>query len=205
MKRALIAVDIQNDFCPGGALAVPGGSDIIPVVNKLLEIIPVSVLTQDWHPAGHISFASTHGKPDYSIDDSEKNLGVLWPVHCVAGTHGADFHPALESFRGKLILRKGSTFDLDSYSAFFENDHCTSTGLAGWLREREIQQVIIAGLATDYCVLYTAMDSVRLGFATSIVIDAVRGVDASPGDAERALRTMEAAGCTLLLSNRIDK
>lgn len=203
MNRALIVVDIQNDFCPGGALAVPEGSDIIPLVNNLLKAIPISVLTQDWHPAGHISFASTHGKPAYSLDDSEKKLGVLWPDHCVAGSHGADFHPELESFRGTLILRKGSNFNLDSYSAFFENDHKTPTGLAGWLREKGIQQVIIAGLATDYCVLYTALDAIKLGFVTSVVVDAVRGVDASPGDSERALRTMKAAGCELLSSNRI--
>ncbi|MDH7483581.1 MAG: bifunctional nicotinamidase/pyrazinamidase [Spirochaetales bacterium] len=203
MHSALLVVDVQHDFCPGGALAVPGGDTIIPVVNALLRKIPLSVLTQDWHPPMHCSFASSRGMAAFSLDTSTNPPSMLWPDHCVAGTQGADFHHLLETWHAALILRKGMRKELDSYSAFFENDGVTPTGLGGWLAERGIRHVLVCGLATDYCVRATALDACRLGLAVSIITDAVRAVDASPGDGGRALEAMRAAGCRLVTSVEI--
>ena len=195
---ALMIVDLQNDFCPGGALAVPGGDEILPAANALLEFMPVSILTQDWHPAGHVSFASSTGRKPYALDESKNPPAVLWPDHCVAGSMGADFHPALRTEFARLILRKGTRRELDSYSAFFENDGITSTGLAAWLSALGITSLVILGLATDYCVKATALDARSLGFGVDLVDEGMRGVEAAPGDTKKAIETMKAAGCRLL-------
>jgi len=194
----LIVVDLQNDFCPGGALAVPGGDEVVDVANELLAEIPLSVLTQDWHPGGHVSFASSYDRQAYELDDSVDPPRVLWPDHCVAGSPGADFHPALKTERAKLIIRKGFSLNLDSYSAFFENDGITPTGLAGWLSSLGVGSVVVMGLATDYCVKATALDARKLGLEVSIVAEGVRAVNARPGDGDAALKIMEEAGCKII-------
>jgi nicotinamidase/pyrazinamidase len=198
MASALIVMDLQNDFCPGGALAVRSGAEIVPLVNRLLERFPLSVLTQDWHPAGHCSFASSWGKPAYSQDGSSPKPGILWPDHCVAGSRGADFHSGLLTSRARLIIRKGANRDLDSYSAFCENDERTSTGLAAWLSGMGVNRIVVAGLATEYCVKATALDGLKSGFTVDIAVDGIGAVEASPGDGERALAEMAAAGCRIL-------
>lgn len=198
MQSALIVVDVQNDFCPGGALAVPHGDEVVPVANALMEKFPHTVLTQDWHPRGHVSFASATGKPPYSLDEATSPPRVLWPDHCIAGTKGADFHPGLKTESGGLILRKGTDPRLDSYSAFFENDGITATGLSGWMNAMGIGSVIVVGLATDYCVKATALDARRLGLEVKIVEEGVRGVEASPGDVEKAFEAMAHAGCDII-------
>jgi len=198
MHSALIVVDVQNDFCPGGALAVSHGDEIIPVANLLLERMPLSVLTQDWHPRGHVSFASSAGKQAYALDESVSPPRVLWPDHCVAGSRGADFHPGLRTDLARLILRKGTNPGLDSFSAFFENDGVTSTGLSGWLETLGIRSIVVVGLATDYCVKATAMDARRLGLGVDIVAEGIKAVDASPGDAGKAIETMKSAGCRVV-------
>jgi len=203
MHSALIVVDVQNDFCPGGALAVPRGDEVVPIANRLLSHMPLSVITQDWHPAGHVSFASACGAAPYSIDAASNPPRMLWPDHCVAGTRGADFHPLLDTDRARLILRKGASLRLDSYSAFIENDRATSTGLAGWLTSLGVVSIVLVGLATDYCVKATALDARMLGFGVDIVAEGVRGVEASPGDAERAMSAMAAAGCRILSLNEV--
>lgn len=200
---ALMIVDLQNDFCPGGALAVPGGDEILAAANALLEFMPVSVLTQDWHPAGHVSFASSTGRKPYTLDESKDPPAVLWPDHCVAGSKGADFHPALRTEFARLILRKGTRRELDSYSAFFENDGITSTGLAAWLSALGITSLVLLGLATDYCVKATALDARSLGFGVDLVDEGMRGVEAAPGDTKNAIETMKAAGCRLLALKEI--
>jgi nicotinamidase/pyrazinamidase len=197
MRRALIVVDLQNDFCPGGALAVPGGNEVVAIANELLAEIPLSVLTQDWHPQGHVSFASSYERQPFDVDDSVDPPRVLWPDHCVAGSEGADFHPELRAERAKLIIRKGFSLNLDSYSAFFENDGITPTGLAGWLSTLGVGEVLVLGLATDYCVKATALDATKLGFKVIVVTDGVRAVNAQPGDGEAALEAMKSAGCRL--------
>lgn len=197
MRRALIVVDLQNDFCPGGALAVPGGDEVVAIANELLAEIPLSVLTQDWHPQGHVSFASSYERQPFDVDDSVDPPRVLWPDHCVAGSEGADFHPELRAERAKLIIRKGFSLNLDSYSAFFENDGITPTGLAGWLSTLGVGEVLVLGLATDYCVKATALDATKLGFKVIVVTDGVRAVNAQPGDGEAALEAMKSAGCRL--------
>jgi len=198
MRCALIVVDLQNDFCPGGALAVPGGDEVVDVANELLAEIPLSVLTQDWHPGGHVSFASSYDRQAYELDDSVDPPRVLWPDHCVAGSPGADFHPALKTERAKLIIRKGFSLNLDSYSAFFENDGITPTGLACWLSSLGVGSVVVMGLATDYCVKATALDARKLGLEVSIVAEGVRAVNARPGDGDAALKIMEEAGCKII-------
>jgi nicotinamidase/pyrazinamidase len=199
MRKALVVVDVQNDFCQGGALAVPGGEEVVSVANILLEKFPISILTQDWHPAGHVSA----GKESYSIDKSESQPRMLWPDHCVAGSKGADFHPLLQAERARLILRKGTSLGLDSFSAFFENDGQTPTGLSGLLRVLGIGSIVVVGLATDYCVKATALDARKLGLGVDIVVEGVRGVDASPGDAEKALEIMKSEGCRILALKEI--
>ena len=171
-------VDVQNDFCPGGALAVPRGDEVVPIVNRLSENFRSVVLTQDWHPAGHLSFASTHpGRSPYDTIAAPYGPQVLWPDHCVQGTRGAAFHDALRIPHAGLVLRKGLHRTIDSYSAFYENDRATPTGLAGYLRERGIKRVFLAGLALDFCVRYSAEDAVRGGFAVVVIDDACRGID----------------------------
>src|ERR1700736_4488128 len=162
---ALLVIDLQNDFCPGGALAVTGGDEIVPLVNLLAEKFSHVLLTQDWHPANHISFASAHpGSMPYQTISAPYGRQTLWPDHCVQGTPGADFHPALLVPHAELILRKGFRSNIDSYSAFLENDHFTATGLAGYLRERGLRRLFLCGLAYDFCVRYSAIDGAALGF-----------------------------------------
>lgn len=177
-ETALIVIDIQNDFCPGGALAVGEGDVIVPLVNRMMADYAHVVLTQDWHPADHSSFASQHeGRAPYDLIDMPYGKQVLWPDHCVQGSPGADFHPELYTASAELIIRKGFRRDIDSYSAFFENDHKTPTGLTGYLRERGIGTLTFVGLATDFCVAYSALDAVAQGFEARVVLDACRGID----------------------------
>lgn len=177
-RQALIVIDVQNDFCPGGALAVAGGDQVVPVINGLIERFEHVVLTQDWHPAGHSSFASSHpGKEPFTTVEMPYGEQKLWPDHCIQGTAGAAFHAGLVWTKAELVIRKGFRSAIDSYSAFFENDHATPTGLAGYLRERGVARVTLAGLATDFCVAYSALDAVRQGFAATVMLEACRGID----------------------------
>ncbi len=198
MTDALIVIDVQNDFCPGGALAVEGGDEIVPGINRLIRDFPIRVFTQDWHPAGHSSFASTHpGKAPLEMVDMDYGPQVLWPDHCVQGTDGAAFHEDLMTDPADLILRKGFRPEIDSYSAFFENDHRTSTGLEGYLRSRGATRLTFVGLATDFCVGWSAMDAARLGFAVTVRLDLCRAIDAD-GSLDTALAGMRDAGVTLI-------
>jgi nicotinamidase/pyrazinamidase len=190
----LLIIDVQNDFCPGGALGVGDGDAVVPVINRLAERFDHMVLTQDWHPLGHSSFATSH--PGASPFDSivmPYGQQTLWPDHCVQGTAGAAFHPQLAIDRAELIIRKGFRRQIDSYSAFFENDRRTPTGLAGYLRDRGLRRVFLAGLATDYCVHYSAVDARRLGFDTVLVEAGCRAIDLS-GSLAAAWAGMAAAG-----------
>jgi nicotinamidase/pyrazinamidase len=174
----LLVIDVQNDFCPGGALAVPHGDEVVPIVNRLASRFANVVLTQDWHPPGHESFASSHpGHKPFELTTAGYGPQVLWPDHCVQGTPGAEFHPALSTPHAELVVRKGFRRAIDSYSAFYENDHKTPTGLAGYLRERSLTNVYVAGLAFDFCVRYTAEDARRAGFTVAVIEDACRGID----------------------------
>ncbi|RME41593.1 MAG: bifunctional nicotinamidase/pyrazinamidase [Planctomycetota bacterium] len=175
---AFVVVDVQNDFCPGGALAVPDGDAVVPVINRLVQAFPHVILTQDWHPAGHRSFASSHpGASPFEVIAVDYGEQVLWPDHCVQGSAGAAFHGDLDETPAELIVRKGFRREIDSYSAFFENDRKTATGLAGYLRERSLTRLFLAGLALDFCVRYSAEDAVRLGFEVVVVADACRAID----------------------------
>lgn len=200
-KTALLVVDVQNDFCPGGALAVREGDTIVPLINRIQPLFDTLIATQDWHPPTHFSFAVNHpGKQTYDVISLNGISQVLWPVHCVSGSPGAAFHPDLETDRFQLILRKGTKPDLDSYSAFRENDQKTLTGLDGYLRSLEIKEVFLCGIATDYCVLYSARDARAFGFETRVVINACRGVDVPAGNIEAAVRLMKSIGVTILSS-----
>ena len=177
-EDVLLVIDVQNDFCPGGRLAVQQGDEIVPLVNCIARRFSHVVLTQDWHPAGHKSFASTHaGKQPYEMISLHYGPQVLWPDHCIQGTVGADFHKGLQIPHAELVLRKGFRHEIDSYSAFYENDHRTPTGLAGYLRERGLKRLLLAGLAFDFCVRYSAEDARREGFAVVVIEDACRGID----------------------------
>ena len=193
--RALLVIDVQNDFCPGGSLAVDKGDEVVPIVNRLMPVFPLVVATQDWHPPDHVSFASSHpGHKPLDVVEAGGIEQVLWPDHCVRGTRGAELHPRLETAGVGLLLRKGMKSGLDSYSAFFENDHATDTGLQHYLKGLGVREVVVCGLATDYCVLSTAMDARRLGFEVTLVSDACRGVDFPAGSVRRALDAMRGAG-----------
>lgn len=191
---ALLVIDLQNDFCPGGALAVDRGDEIVPVINSLAQKFAHVVLTQDWHPAGHISFASAHpgGKP-FEIIDAPYGPQALWPDHCVQNTAGAAFHPALDVPHAEMILRKGFRKDIDSYSAFTENDHVTPTGLAGYLHERGINRLFLCGLAYDFCVRYSAIDGTALDFECLVIEDATRAVNL-PDSVKTTDQAFEEAG-----------
>lgn len=194
---ALILIDVQNDFCPGGALAVTGGDEIVTGLNTLMEDFPAVVLTQDWHPADHASFAANHaGAAAFSMTDMAYGPQVLWPTHCVQGSAGAAFHPALNLVRADMILRKGFRPAIDSYSAFFENDRSTQTGLDGYLRDRNISRLVLAGLATDYCVAFSALDAARLGYEVTVRLDLSRAIDMDGSLAVMQAR-MAAAGIRL--------
>lgn len=194
---ALIVVDVQNDFCPGGALAVAGGDQIVAQINNVMADYDAVILTQDWHPAGHSSFASSHEAEVFSNIAMPYGPQVLWPDHCVQGSFGAAFHKDLVTDRADLILRKGYRPDIDSYSAFFENDRSTATGLEGYLKSRGILDVTLVGLATDYCVAYSALDAARLGFAVSVDTGLCRAIDMD-GSLDQAQRDMAAAKVSLL-------
>jgi nicotinamidase/pyrazinamidase len=195
--QALIVIDVQNDFCPGGALAVAGGDEIVAPINALMAEHAAVILTQDWHPAGHSSFASAHpGLAPFALTRMPYGPQVLWPDHCVQGTRGAAFHDGLETDRADLVIRKGHNPAIDSYSAFFENDQKTPTGLEGYLRSRGIDQVTLVGLATDFCVNFSAVDAARLGFRVTVRQDLCRAIDMD-GSLAAARDGMLAAGVTL--------
>ncbi|MCB1336814.1 MAG: bifunctional nicotinamidase/pyrazinamidase [Maritimibacter sp.] len=197
-NEAIVVIDVQNDFCPGGALAVDGGDEVVPVINRILRNYPVRVFTQDWHPAGHRSFASAHlGKLPFETVTMPYGPQVLWPDHCVQGSDGAEFHEDLQTAPGHAFLRKGFNAEIDSYSAFFENDHKTPTGLDGYLRARGVERITFAGLATDFCVAWSALDAARLGFGVTVRLDACRAIDLD-GSLARALAEMEDAGIRLV-------
>ena len=194
---ALIVIDVQNDFCPGGALAVAGGDEIIFRINGLMDDFVTVVLTQDWHPANHASFAANHpGAAPFSLTTMPYGPQVLWPTHCVQGTTGAEFHKDLRTEPAQLIVRKGFRAGIDSYSAFFENDQTTPTGLEGYLRNRGVTAVTLVGLATDYCVAYSALDAARLGFRATVLQGACRAIDLN-GSLAEARDKMRAAGVAL--------
>ncbi|MCR9114797.1 MAG: bifunctional nicotinamidase/pyrazinamidase [Rhodobacteraceae bacterium] len=197
MTHALIVIDVQNDFCPGGALAVAGGDEIVPGINALMSEFAAVILTQDWHPAGHSSFASNHaGKAPFEVTGMPYGPQVLWPDHCVQGTPGAAFHAGLDTDRADMIVRKGYNPAIDSYSAFFENDHETPTGLHGYLQTRGIDRLTMAGLATDFCVNFSAVDAARLGYDVTVRTDLCRAIDLD-GSLAAAVDGMTAAGVTL--------
>jgi nicotinamidase/pyrazinamidase len=206
--RALVLTDIQNDFLPGGALAVPDGDAVIPAANKLQALFSIVVATQDWHPADHGSFAASHpGKKNFEQIELSGLRQTLWPVHCVQNTPGADFAPQLRRERIARVFQKGTEREIDSYSALFDNGHRRSTGLAEWLKTKGVDDVWLCGLTTDYCVKFTALDAAALGFKVHVVEDACRGVNLTPGDAARAIDEMRRAGVAVLKAaevNRVD-
>lgn len=196
--KALIVIDVQNDFCPGGALAVDEGDQVVPVINQLMGQFDHVILTQDWHTADHSSFASQHpGKAPFEEIEMAYGSQTLWPDHCVQGSHGADFHPELNLMPAELIIRKGFRTEIDSYSAFFENDHVTPTGLTGYLRERGLSELTFVGLATDFCVAYSALDAVGQGFSARVLLEACRGIDLM-GSMETMIGKMKAVGVDLI-------
>lgn len=191
---ALIIIDVQNDFCSGGALAVPNGEEVVSPISTLIPKFQTIVCTQDWHPADHSSFASQYSDASvYETIELEYGTQVLWPDHCIAGSEGAEFRKDLDVDAAHLIIRKGFRSHIDSYSAFYENDHKTPTGLDGYLTSREIKHVYLCGLATDFCVFYSAIDAVRCGFAVSLIENACRGIDLD-GSLEKAMAHMDAIG-----------
>lgn len=203
MSSCLIVVDVQNDFCPGGALAVPKGDEVVPVVNRLAARFENVVLTQDWHPRGHASFASSHpGKKPFETIDLRYGRQVLWPDHCVQGTRGAAFHDKLETAKAQLVIRKGFRRAIDSYSGFLEADRETTTGLAGFLKEKGFRELFVCGLATDFCVAWTALDARATGFEVSVIEDACRAIDLE-GSAARAWADMRAAGVARTTSSEL--
>lgn len=199
----LLVIDVQNDFCPGGALAVEDGHSVVPVINSLISRFSHIVITQDWHPVDHSSFASNHeGQSPFSTVTMPYGEQTLWPDHCIQGTKGAELHKDLITYPASLIIRKGMNASIDSYSAFYENDHTTGTGLAGYLRERNIKRVICTGLAYDFCVFYSAQDAVKEQFDTVVVTDACRAIDMD-GSAQQATEAMTSSGVTLLTSSEL--
>ncbi len=194
---ALIVIDVQNDFCPGGALAVPGGDEVVPEINALIASSEHVILTQDWHPAGHSSFASSHpGKNPFETTPMPYGEQTLWPDHCIQGTLGADFHAGLNWTKAELVIRKGFRPQIDSYSAFFENDRTTPTGLGGYLAERGIGSITLAGLATDFCVAFSALDAAKLGLSVVVRLSACRGIDLD-GSVDAMCAAMRDAGVRL--------
>ena len=204
--KALVVVDIQNDFLPGGALGVRDGDAVIPLINRLQPAFPLVVATQDWHPAGHLSFAANHpGKKEYDVIELAGLPQVLWPVHCVQGTEGAAFAPGLDRSRFARVFHKGTDPQIDSYSGFFDNGHRKATGLGAWLKESGVDEIYICGLATDYCVKFSTLDALHLGFRTRIIQDACRGVNLDPDDSQKALEEASRAGADVLESMEILK
>lgn len=203
--NALIIVDVQNDFCPGGSLAVRQGDEIIPVINRIRDLFQVVAVTQDWHPPGHKSFASTHGG---SVGETVELGGypqILWPDHCVQGTYGAEFKTGLRLSPEDRIIRKGTDMEVDSYSGFFDNRHARDTGLHDFLKSKHVSRIYVAGLATDYCVKFTALDGAGLGYEVYVIRDACRGVDMNPGDVDDAIARMKEAGIVIVESGELLK
>ncbi len=199
--KALLVVDLQNDFCPGGALAVPDGDTIVPTVNNLVNVFDAVIQTQDWHPAGHSSFASSHaGKEPYDTVEMDYGTQVLWPDHCIQGSMGAEFHPELNTMKTQVIIRKGFRKAIDSYSTFFENDQETTTGLTGYLEQRGITDLYTVGLATDFCVKWSILDGIDEGFNMHIVNDAVKGIDLD-GSLDAAWDEMKEKGVDIVTSD----
>lgn len=197
---AFAAIDVQNDFCPGGALAVAQGDQVVPLINRMMPQFPVKVLTQDWHPADHFSFAANSpGAEPFSLIDAPYGPQVMWPIHCVQGGVGAEFHPQLKTDCADLIIRKGYRSHIDSYSAFFENDHATPTGLEGYLRERGVKSLVMAGLATDFCVRFSAVDAAKLGFDVTVLEDGCRAIDMD-GSLAAAMAEMADHGVAVISS-----
>lgn len=203
-RNCLIITDIQNDFCPGGALAVAEGDKIIPIINKIVQKFDKAVATQDWHPPGHVSFATTHKKNPYEIITVDGIQQVLWPDHCIPGTFGADFHKDLDLRKVGLIIRKGNDLNIDSYSTFIENDKKTFTGLHYYLQGLAIKDLYFCGLATDYCVHYSALDAVEMGFNAYVILDACRGVDVPAGSINAAIQEMKERGIRILNHNKLE-
>ena len=202
--NALLLTDLQNDFCPGGALAVPEGDLLIPIANRLVETFDLVVATQDWHPADHGSFAANHpGKQPGELIDLNGLQQILWPVHCVNNTPGAEFHPDLNLDRITRVFHKGTDPQVDSYSGFFDNGRRTETGLGNYLREQNVQRIYLCGLATDYCVAFTALDAIGHGFETFLVEDACRGVNLNPGDVDLAIENMQSHGIQITTSSQL--
>ena len=202
--RALLLIDLQYDFCPGGALAVAHGDETIPIANKLAAKFDTVVATQDWHPPDHKSFAVNHaGKKPYDVIELEGLTQVLWPPHCVQGTPGCGLHAALDLTRLTKVVHKGTDPSIDSYSGFFDNGHRKATGLGDWLVGRGVDDVVVLGLATDYCVKFTALDARRLGMRVTVVRDGCRGVELAAGDSDRAFAEMREAGCAVVTSDEI--
>jgi nicotinamidase/pyrazinamidase len=202
-RTALLVIDVQNDFTPGGQLAVPEGDLIVPLINRLGGLFKQVVIAQDWHPAGHASFASSHpGRKPYDVIQLPYGEQTLWPQHCVQGTDGAEFHPELDLPHAQLIIRKGCNPDIDSYSAFLEADRRTTTGLAGYLKERGVDTVYMVGLALDFCVMFSALDARAAGFNTFVVLDACRAIDMN-GSLAAAMERMQTAGVGLIQSNQL--
>jgi nicotinamidase/pyrazinamidase len=196
--KALVVIDPQIDFCPGGALAVADGDSIMQPINAMMDAFDMVILTQDWHPQGHSSFASSHeGAAPFTLTEMPYGPQVLWPDHCIQGSEGAAFHPALDTDRADAVIRKGTNPAVDSYSAFFENDKATVTGLAGLLRERGCEDLTMVGLATDYCVAWSALDGMANGFRVDVRLPACRAIDLD-GSLDKALADMRAAGVTLV-------
>jgi nicotinamidase/pyrazinamidase len=196
----LLVIDVQNDFCPGGALAVPRGDEVVGPINRLAQRFANAVLTQDWHPADHLSFASAHpGRKPFETTTAAYGPQVLWPDHCVQGTPGSDFHPALTIPHAALVVRKGFRRFIDSYSAFYENDRKTPTGLVGYLRERDLTRIFLAGLAFDFCVRYSAEDAARAGFAVIVIEDACRGIDMDGSSVAATYRSFESLNIPCVL------
>jgi nicotinamidase/pyrazinamidase len=204
--NALLVVDIQNDFLPGGALAVPDGDKVIPIANRLVECFDLILATQDWHPANHGSFAANHpNRHPGEIIDLNGIMQVLWPVHCVQGSPGAEFSAQLRTDRFAHVFRKGTDPGIDSYSSFFDNARKRSTGLSGYLQERNVNELFICGLATDYCVKYSALDSISSGIRTSVIEDACRGVNLKPDDSTTAIAEMREAGAFIINSAELGR
>jgi nicotinamidase/pyrazinamidase len=202
----LLVVDVQVDFCPGGNLPVPEGDRVVPVINRLSRAFPRIVATQDWHPQDHVSFASNHpGSNPFDILRGKEGEQILWPDHCVPGMPGAEFHPDLDTLPFDLIVRKGTDPNLDSYSAFFENDHKTATGLHFYLEGLKARSVYLVGLALDVCVYYSVMDALKLGFRTVVVEDACRGIDSPPGSLKARLEEMRRAGAQILRAAEVEE
>jgi nicotinamidase/pyrazinamidase len=201
--KGLLIVDVQNDFLPGGALGVPKGDQIIPIINQLQEIFTCVIATKDWHPPNHISFASNHGKRAGEIIEVKGMKQELWPDHCIQGSYGAEFAPALHTEKIRRVFFKGVDPQIDSYSTFYDNAHLRATGLGEYLQTLGVDEIYIAGLATDYCVKYSALDGREMGLKIHVVLDGCRGIDLKEGDIDRAIEEMKAAGVHMVSSDQL--